>query len=264
MSLELKRISTGYEATNVIHDIDLSVGAGEIIALVGANGAGKSTLVKAISGIVPVRRGEITLDGKRIDRTSPAARVVMGIAQVPEGRQVFAGLTVRENLRLGGYARGAESDPAAFEKSLAAIGELFPILLQRLDEPAANLSGGQQQMLAIGRGLMAEPRILVLDEPSLGLAPVLVAEIFRLVASLRGQGRSILLSEQNAKLSLAIADRAYVIENGRVTLSGTGEELLHNSEVAERYLGVGKGVSVADSARHAQLTDRLSTILGRS
>src|SRR6185437_6973537 len=263
MSLELKRISTGYEATNVIHDIDLSVGAGEIIALVGANGAGKSTLVKAISGIVPVRRGEITLDGKRIDRTSPAARVLMGIAQVPEGRQVFAGLTVRENLRLGGYARGAESDPAAFEKSLAEIGKLFPILLQRLDEPAANLSGGQQQMLAIGRGLMAEPRILVLDEPSLGLAPVLVAEIFRLVASLRGQGRGILLSEQNAKLSLAIADRAYVIENGRVALSGTGEELLHNSEVAERYLGVGKGVSVADPARHAQLPGRLSAILGR-
>jgi len=264
MSLELKRISTGYEATDVIHDIDLKVGAGEIVALVGANGAGKSTLVKAISGIIPLRRGEITLDGKRIERTSPAARVLMGIAQVPEGRQVFAGLTVRENLRLGGYARGAESDPAGFEKSLGDIGKLFPILLQRLDEPAANLSGGQQQMLAIGRGLMAEPRILVLDEPSLGLAPVLVAEIFRLVASLRGQGRGILLSEQNAKLSLAIADRAYVIENGRVALSGTGEELLHNSEVAERYLGVGKGVSVADPARHAQLTGRLSAILGRS
>ena len=263
MSLELKRVSTGYEATDVIHDIDLSVGEGEIVALVGANGAGKSTLVKAISGILPARRGEIALDGKRIDRLSPRARVLMGIAQVPEGRQVFGGLTVRENLRLGGYARSAESDAARFEQSLAEIGRLFPILLQRLDEPAANLSGGQQQMLAIGRGLMAEPRILVLDEPSLGLAPVLVAEIFRLVASLRGQGRGILLSEQNAKLSLAIADRAYVIENGRVALAGTGEELLHNSEVAERYLGVGKGVAVADPARHAQLVGRLSTLLGR-
>ena len=263
MSLELKRISTGYEAVDVIHDLDLSVGAGEIVALVGANGAGKSTLVKAISGIVPIRRGEIALDGKRIDRESPRARVLMGIAQVPEGRQVFGGLTVRENLRLGAYARSQGRDAAPIEASIARIGELFPVLLQRLDEPAANLSGGQQQMLAIGRGLMAEPRILVLDEPSLGLAPVLVAEIFRLVASLRGQGRGILLSEQNAKLSLAIADRAYVIENGRVTLSGTGQDLLHNSEVAERYLGVGKGVAVADPARHAQLAARLGAVLGR-
>ncbi|HEV8014460.1 MAG TPA: ABC transporter ATP-binding protein [Stellaceae bacterium] len=263
MSLELKRVSTGYEATDVIHDIDLRVGEGEIVALVGANGAGKSTLVKAISGIIPIRRGEIALDGKRIDRDSPRARVLMGIAQVPEGRQVFGGLTVRENLRLGAYARAREQEAAQFDASLARVGALFPVLLQRLDEPAANLSGGQQQMLAIGRGLMAEPRILVLDEPSLGLAPVLVAEIFRLVASLRGQGRGILLSEQNAKLSLAIADRAYVIENGRVALSGTGEELLHNSEVAERYLGVGKGVSVADPARHAQLVSRLGELLGR-
>ena len=263
MSLELKRVSTGYEAVDVIHDIDLSVGAGEIVALVGANGAGKSTLVKAISGIVPIRRGEIALDGKRIDRESTRARVLMGIAQVPEGRQVFGGLTVGENLRLGAYARTQARDAAPIEEGIARIGALFPVLLQRLDEPAANLSGGQQQMLAIGRGLMAEPRILVLDEPSLGLAPVLVAEIFRLIASLRGQGRGILLSEQNAKLSLAIADRAYVIENGRVTLSGTGQDLLHNSEVAERYLGVGKGVAVADPARHAQLTARLGAVLGR-
>jgi branched-chain amino acid transport system ATP-binding protein len=258
--LELKRVSTGYEAVNVIHDIDLSVGDAEIVALVGANGAGKSTLVKAISGIIPVRHGEITLDGKRIDTASPRARVLMGIAQVPEGRQVFGGLTVRENLRLGAYARGAAAD-AQLESALAKIGGLFPVLLKRLDEPAANLSGGQQQMLAIGRGLMAEPRILVLDEPSLGLAPVLVEEIFRLIAGLRNQGHGILLSEQNAKLTLAIADRAYVIENGRVALSGTGQELLHNPEVAERYLGVGKGVSVADGPRHAQLVARLKGIL---
>ncbi|HVA15629.1 MAG TPA: ABC transporter ATP-binding protein [Stellaceae bacterium] len=263
MTLELKRVSTGYEAVDVIHDIDLRVGEGEIVALVGANGAGKSTLVKAISGILPVRRGEVALDGQRIDRESPRARVLLGIAQVPEGRQVFGGLTVRENLRLGAYARG-ERDAAQFEHSIARVGALFPILLERRDVPAANLSGGQQQMLAIGRGLMAEPRILVLDEPSLGLAPVLVAEIFRLIASLRGQGRGILLSEQNARLSLAIADRAYVIENGRVALSGTGEELLHNAEVAERYLGVGKGVAVADSARHTQLAARLAALLGRS
>ena len=258
--LELKRVSTGYEAVNVIHDIDLRVGDGEIVALVGANGAGKSTLVKAISGIVAVRQGEITLDAKRIDAASPRARVLLGIAQVPEGRQVFGGLTVRENLRLGGYARGAAAE-GRFEQALAKIGKLFPVLLERLDTPAANLSGGQQQMLAIGRGLMAEPRILVLDEPSLGLAPVLVEEIFRLIAGLRAQGQGILLSEQNAKLSLAIADRAYVIENGRVALSGTGQELLHNPGVAERYLGVGKGVSVADAPRHAQLVTRLKGIL---
>jgi branched-chain amino acid transport system ATP-binding protein len=174
---------------------------------------------------------------------------------------VFGGLSVRENLRLGAYARNAESDAAALEEAIGKIGELFPVLMRRLDEPAANLSGGQQQMLAIGRGLMAEPRILVLDEPSLGLAPVLVAEIFRLIAGLRNQGRGILLSEQNARLSLAIADRAYVIENGRVTLSGTGKELLDNAEVAERYLGVGKGVSVADAHRHAELVTRLKDVL---
>jgi branched-chain amino acid transport system ATP-binding protein len=257
--LELKRVCTGYDTVNVIHDIDLSVRDAEIVALVGANGAGKSTLVKAISGIIPVRQGEITLDSKRIDTASPRARVLLGIAQVPEGRQVFGGLTVRENLRLGAYARNAAD--AQLASALKKIGELFPVLLERLDEPAANLSGGQQQMLAIGRGLMAEPRILVLDEPSLGLAPVLVEEIFRLIAGLRNQGHGILLSEQNAKLSLAIADRAYVIENGRVALSGTGQELLHNPEVAERYLGVGKGVSVAAAPRHAQLVARLKGIL---
>jgi branched-chain amino acid transport system ATP-binding protein len=257
--LELKRVSTGYEAVDVIHDIDLTVREGEIVALVGANGAGKSTLVKAISGIMPVRHGEITLDGKRIDTESPRARVLRGIAQVPEGRQVFGGLTVRENLVLGAYARGG--DTAQHDAAIAKIGALFPVLLQRLSEPAANLSGGQQQMLAIGRGLMAEPRILVLDEPSLGLAPVLVAEIFRLIAGLRGEGRGILLSEQNARLTLAIADRAYVIENGRVALSGTGQELLHNPAVAERYLGVGQGVSVADAPRHAELVGRLKGIL---
>jgi branched-chain amino acid transport system ATP-binding protein len=261
--LELKRVSTGYEAVNVIHDIDLTVGDAEIVALVGANGAGKSTLVKAISGIIPVRRGEIALDGRRIDGESPRTRVLAGIAQVPEGRQVFGGLSVRENLRLGAYARGSASDSGSLEAGIAKIGALFPVLLRRLDEPAANLSGGQQQMLAIGRGLMAEPRILVLDEPSLGLAPVLVAEIFRLIAGLRNEGRGILLSEQNARLSLAIADRAYVIENGRVMLSGSGKDLLHNAEVAERYLGVGKGVSVADAPRHAQLVARLKGVLAR-
>jgi branched-chain amino acid transport system ATP-binding protein len=259
--LELKRVSTGYEAVNVIHEIKVSVGQGEIVALVGANGAGKSTLVKAISGIIPVRRGEILLDGRRIDNESPRARVLLGIVQVPEGRQVFGGLTVRENLRLGAYARASSLTPAEIDDRIVRIGERFPVLLERSDVPAANLSGGQQQMLAIGRGLMAEPRILVLDEPSLGLSPVLMTEIFGLIASLRSDGRGILISEQNARLSLAIADRAYVIENGCVALSGTGTALLHNPLVAERYLGVGKGVSVAEAPRYTQFVTRLKSIL---
>jgi len=261
--LELKRVSTGYEAANVIHGIDLTVAPGEIVALVGANGAGKSTLVKAISGLLALRAGEIALDGKRIDRLNSRARVLAGVSQVPEGRQVFGGLTVLENLRLGAYARRKDIDEARMTQRIEQVCERFPVLLQRLKEPAGNLSGGQQQMLAIARGLMAEPRILVLDEPSLGLAPVLVSEIFRLIAGLRSEGRAILLSEQNARLSLAIADRGYVIENGHVTLSGTGKELLHNPAVAERYLGVGKGVSVADAPRHQQMVQRLREIFAR-
>lgn len=261
--LELTCVSTGYETANVIHDIDLTVAPGEIVALVGANGAGKSTLVKTISGLLALRAGTITLDGGRIDRLNARARVLAGVSLVPEGRQIFSGLTVLDNLRLGAYARRKDLDDARMKQRIDHVCERFPVLLQRLKEPAGNLSGGQQQMLAIARGLMAEPRILVLDEPSLGLAPVLVTEIFRLVASLRSEGRAILLSEQNARLSLAIADRGYVIENGRVTLAGTGKELLHNPEVAERYLGVGKGVNVADASHHQQMVDRLKEILAR-
>jgi branched-chain amino acid transport system ATP-binding protein len=259
--LEVKGLHTGYGGMDVIHGIDIAVGAGEIVALVGANGAGKSTLVKTISGLLPVRAGEIWFDGERIDRISPTARVLRGIAQVPEGRQVFGGLSVAENLRLGAYVHRRALSEADMQARIREVCERFPVLLERLDEPVSNLSGGQQQMLVIARGLMAKPRLLVLDEPSLGLAPVLVAEIFRLIAGLRKQGHGILLSEQNAKLSLAIADRAYVIENGRVALSGTGEELLNNPEVAARYLGVGKGVSVADTPRHAELVARLTGIL---
>ena len=258
--LELKRISTGYESTNVIHGIDLTVAPGEIVALVGANGAGKSTLVKTIAGLLALRAGEIVLDTKRIDKLNSRARVLAGVSMVPEGRQVFGALTVIENLRLGAYARRGEIDKVQLARRIDRVCERFPILGQRLHEPASNLSGGQQQMLAIGRGLMAEPRILVLDEPSLGLAPVLVTEIFHLVAGLRSEGRAILLSEQNARLSLAIADRGYVIENGRVTLVGTGNELLHNSEIAARYLGVGRGVSVANTERRQQMAKRLKEI----
>ncbi len=258
--LEVRNLHTGYGGMDVVHGVDLAVGAGEIVALVGANGAGKSTLVKTVSGLLPVRLGEIIFEGERIDRLSPSARVLRGIAQVPEGRQVFGGLTVAENLRLGAYVHRRQMTEADIERRMREVCERFPVLLQRLGEPVANLSGGQQQMLVIARGLMAKPRLLVLDEPSLGLAPVLVAEIFRLIAGLREQGLSIVLSEQNAKLSLAIADRAYVIEMGRVALAGTGRELLGKPEVAERYLGVGKGVHLADSPRHAQLVERLKAV----
>ncbi len=258
--LELKGVSTGYDSANVVHDVDITVGAGEIVSLVGANGAGKSTLVKTISGLLAIRAGEIELEGKRIDGLSPRARVLKGIAHVPEGRQVFGGLTVEENLRLGAYAQRKGLSEQEMRKRIESVCERFPVLLERRREHVANLSGGQQQMLVIARGLMASPRILVLDEPSLGLAPVLVAEIFKMIADLRSEGRAILLSEQNAKLSLAISDRAYVIENGRVALSGTGKALLKNPEVAERYLGVGKAVSVADAPRHRAMVKRLKEI----
>ena len=261
--LEVRGLHTGYGGMDVIHGIDIAVGAGEIVALVGANGAGKSTLVKTISGLLPVRTGEILFEGNRIDRLGPRARVLLGIAQVPEGRQVFGGLTVAENLRLGAYVHRRTLSEAELQARMREVCERFPILLERQSETVGNLSGGQQQMLVIARGLMAQPRLLILDEPSLGLSPVLVAEIFRLIAALRAQGGvSIMLSEQNAKLSLAIADRAYVIETGRVALAGTGAELLASPEVAERYLGVGHAVSVADAARHAQLVGRLKDIFG--
>jgi branched-chain amino acid transport system ATP-binding protein len=259
--LEIKHLSTGYETGDVLHGIDLKVGQGEIVALVGANGAGKSTLVKTVSGLVPARVGEILFEGKRIDRMKPRERVALGIAHVPEGRQIFPGLTVAENLELGAYSHGA-LDQKILRQRMERVCQPFPILLERLSEAVSNLSGGQQQMLAIARGLMAEPRLIMLDEPSLGLAPALVAEIFRMISGMRALGLAILLSEQNARSSLAISDRAYVIEQGRVALQGSGKELLGMSEVAERYLGVGKSVGALDERRHQHLVGRLKSIFG--
>jgi branched-chain amino acid transport system ATP-binding protein len=258
--LEIRKLSTGYAGLDVVHDIDMTVAAGEIVALIGANGAGKSTLVKAISGLLAPHSGEIVFDNKRIDGLPPGARVRLGIAHVPEGRQMFPGMTVAENLRLGGYAQGRSLAGGELQRRMSAVCERFPILLERLGEPSGNLSGGQQQMLAIARGLMASPRLLILDEPSLGLAPVLVEEIFRLIHGLKERGLSIVLSEQNARMSLAISDRAYVVENGRVVMAGTGAELLNDPQVAERYLGVGKAVSVGGSDRQQRLVSRLKHI----
>jgi branched-chain amino acid transport system ATP-binding protein len=260
--LELRGLSAGYGESRVIRGIDLRVARGEIVALVGANGAGKSTLVKAISGLVAPQAGDILFEGQSIGSLSPRVRVQRGIVHVPEGRQVFAGLSIEENLRLGAWANRGRTGKAGIAARTRAIAERFPVLLQRLAEPAGTLSGGQQQMLAIARGLMAEPRLLLLDEPSLGLAPLLVVETFRLIQSLRDQGMSILLAEQNARLSLGIADRGYVIETGRVALEGTGRELLHKPDVAARYLGVGSALHSRSDARAEELAARLARTLG--
>jgi branched-chain amino acid transport system ATP-binding protein len=258
MTLELHHVSAGYGGINVIHDIDLIVRPREIVTLVGANGAGKSTLVKAISGLIPVRGGTITFDGMPIEGKATAIRMGLGITHVPEGRQIFSGLSVAENLELGGYLDRRRLSET--ERRRSDVLDRFPMLRERLSTVAGNLSGGQQQMLAIGRGLMAKPKLLMLDEPSLGLAPLVVTEIFALIARLREQGLAILLSEQNAQLSLGIADRGYVIENGRVVLSGTGKQLLQSQDVAERYLGIGAKVASARNQVDA-LSSQLKAIL---
>jgi branched-chain amino acid transport system ATP-binding protein len=261
MRLEVRHLTTGYDRHAVVHDLSLAIGEGEIVALVGANGAGKSTLLKTISGLLPAQSGEILLGGRTIARDSPRRRVLLGIAHVPEGRQVFGGLTIEENLRLGAYAHRDRLGAAGIKARIAQVCETFPVLTERMHQPAGNLSGGQQQMLAIARGLMAQPRILLLDEPSLGLSPILVGDIFQMIKALRSQGIAILLSEQNARLSLEIADRGYVIESGRVVMEGPGRQLLAQPEVVERYLGVGKGVGSADAQRHAGLVARLQGVL---
>jgi branched-chain amino acid transport system ATP-binding protein len=234
--LEVRGLGAGYGSEPVLRDIELIVRPSEIVTLIGANGAGKSTLVKTIAGLIRPQSGQILFEGKRIDNLSPRERVQMGIALVPEGRQIFAGMRIEENLRLGGYVHHQRSEADENQQMKKAC-ELFPVLMARLGEVAANLSGGQQQMLAIARGLMAAPRLLILDEPSLGLAPVLLSEIFQLIARLREQGLAILLSEQNARQALGIADRGYVMENGRIALSGEARDLLNSTEVARRYLG---------------------------
>jgi branched-chain amino acid transport system ATP-binding protein len=261
MTLELHGVSAGYGGTKVIHDFNLIVRPREIVALVGANGAGKSTLVKSISGLIPICAGAITFDGVRIDPMSTAARIRLGIAHVPEGRQIFSGLTVAENLDLGAYLHQRHAGNVAGKR--AEVTAYFPALKERATSAAGNLSGGQQQMLAIGRGLMARPKVLILDEPSLGLAPFIVSEIFALIVRLREQGLAILLSEQNAQLSLAIADRGYVIENGTVAQTGAGRELLQSKDIAERYLGVGAKAEEGIDRRHKVIAERLRDVLMR-
>ncbi len=261
--LRIESLSAGYGNDTVLRGVDIEVGAGEIVALIGANGAGKSTLVKTIAGLVAARTGAISLDGERIDALTTRQRVLRGVCLVPEGRQTFGGLSIEANLRLGAYAlRGL--DEAALRVRMADACKPFPILTPRLREPAANLSGGQQQMLAIARGLMSRPRALLLDEPSLGLAPALVAEIFQLIAELRASGIAILLSEQNARQSLAISDRAYVIENGVIAASGVAKDILASDEIAEKYLGVGHQIGDPTGAKQVAMSARLRDIMARS
>jgi len=263
--LQLRAIEAGYRDLIVLRGVDLEVRAGEIVALIGANGAGKTTLAKTIAGLLPVRRGEILLFEQSVARLPPWARIRRGMAHAPEGRQIVAGLTVADNLRLGAYALRRQRGDAWVGERIAAVCELFPPLRERLAEAAGNLSGGQQQMLAIARALMTEPKLLILDEPSLGLAPALVGEIFRLIDRLRTAGIAILLSEQNAQMTLAIADRAYVIEMGRIVLQGSGRELLGRADVAERYLGVGGASAAAREGaaadRHSRMVSGLAGIL---
>jgi branched-chain amino acid transport system ATP-binding protein len=259
--LQVRKVSAGYGADPVLHNVDMDVQKGEIVTLIGANGAGKSTLVKTISGLLKPMGGQIFYEGKQIDGLSPADRVRLGISHVPEGRQVFAGLTVAENLRMGAYAHRKARSEAEISQRMKEVCRIFPILEERMGNLAGNFSGGQQQMLAIARGLMSSPRLLVLDEPSLGLSPLLVSEIFALIGRLREQGLAILLSEQNARSALQLADRGYVMENGAIALAGPASELLHSPEIAERYLGVG-GATRFSEEHSARMAAQLRVLIG--
>ena len=232
--LSIDDVRSAYGRIEVLHGVTLWVAAGEIVTLIGANGAGKTTLLHAISGVQPITGGAIRFDGKPIERQPAHMRVARGIAQVPEGRQLFAPLSVMDNLRLGGWSRR----DADLSPDLARVCALFPMLEAMWTTPAGALSGGQQQMLAIGRALMAKPRLLLLDEPSMGLAPNLVDHVLSVIRALKGDGLTILLVEQNARAALAIADRAYMLETGTVALSGTAAEIQADQRVKEAYLGV--------------------------
>ncbi len=234
--LKLDNINTFYGKIQALKNVCIEVSEGEIITLIGANGAGKSTTLMSISGIVPARTGKIYFEEKEISSLEPDQIVGLGISQVPEGRRIFPNLTVRENLDLGAFLR---KDKAAIHKDLDMVFELFPILAQRRHQAGGTLSGGEQQMLAISRAIMSRPRLLLLDEPSLGLAPLIVQQIFDIITQINQENRTtIFLVEQNAYLALKIAHRGYVMENGAVTLSDTGENLMKNEEVKNAYLGV--------------------------
>ncbi len=232
--LEVTDLHAGYGPFEVLHGLSLNVAAGEIVAVLGANGVGKTTLNRALSGVIPVRGGRIRFDGADITATGYDAIVKAGLIHVPEGRKIFPNLSVRDNLLLGAWLRGR----AERARNLEEVLTLFPRLRERLAQYAGSMSGGEQQMLAIGRGLMAQPRLLILDEPSLGLSPLLTEEVFALIARLHAGGMSILLVEQNVVQSLAIAQRAYVVEHGRIALSGPAADLAEDPRLRAAYLGL--------------------------
>ncbi|MFD9890025.1 ABC transporter ATP-binding protein [Amycolatopsis sp. NPDC058986] len=234
--LELSDVSVHYGRIQAVSGLSITVNEGEIVTLIGANGAGKSTTMRAISGIRPVSNGTITFAGENITRLRADLRVVRGISQAPEGRGIFPGMTVMENLDMGAYAR---KDRKNLGPDLDRVFELFPRLAERKSQAGGTMSGGEQQMLAIGRALMAKPKLLLLDEPSMGLAPQFIQQIFRIITEINKQGTTVLLVEQNAQQALSRAHRAYVLETGRITKSGTGKELLADNSIKEAYLGVG-------------------------
>ena len=232
--LEVKNLSVHYGMIQAVRNVDFKVNEGEIASLIGANGAGKSTILKTLSGLIHPSEGEILYLGENIASTSAKKIVEKGLVQVPEGRHVFPGLTVKENLELGAFLR---KDKEEIQKDMEAVFERFPILKERKDQDAQTLSGGEQQMLAMGRALMSRPKLLLLDEPSMGLAPIFIREIFKIIQEIQKTGTTVLLIEQNAKMALSISNRAYVLETGSVVLSGTGQELLESDEIQKAYLG---------------------------
>ena len=233
--LEIKDLTVGYDTGLAVKDINLQIEDGSIVSLIGANGAGKSSLLKAISGIIQPAAGEIIFQGQNITHWKPFKIVKAGIAQVPEGGRIFTKLTVIENLKTGAYLRYKKD---TIEKILEKVFEHFPRLKERISQKAGTLSGGERQMLAFGRAMMASPKILLLDEPSLGLSPIMVQEIFNIIKAVKSDGYTILLVEQNARKALRLADRAYVIQTGKIVLEGVASDLLNNEEVKSAYLGV--------------------------
>lgn len=232
--LEVKNLEVYYGVIQAIKGISFEVNQGEIIALIGANGAGKTTTLQTVTGLIPAKNGQILYEGKDITRIPSHKLVSMGIAHVPEGRRVFAELTVLQNLKLGAYTR---KDKAEIEETLKSIYKRFPRLEERKNQMAGTLSGGEQQMLAMGRALMSHPKLIVMDEPSMGLSPIYVNEIFDIIQEINKSGTTVLLVEQNAKKALSIADRGYVLETGKIILEGKADELLNNEAVQKAYLG---------------------------
>ncbi|MGK9232277.1 ABC transporter ATP-binding protein [Inquilinus limosus] len=233
--LRLEGVHAGYGATTVLHDVSLEVEAGEVVTIVGANGAGKTTTLRTIAGLLRPAAGRILFEGRDITRLSAHETVELGITLIPEGRQLFPDMTVRENLLMGAYRRAARDRRA---ETLEEVLALFPRLRERLDQNAVSLSGGEQQMVAIARGMMARPKLLMFDEPSLGLAPIVVAQVFEVIDAIVGTGATVLIVEQNVFHTLKVADRGYVLENGQIVLSDTADALLDNDHVRQAYLGI--------------------------